>query len=440
MRATILVFILVSCVGWHAVAAGDDADFQSVMSGKDFPMSVRYGELTGAWRQVQVIARDRGSAAGGMGLLMMLMGMELMRSVTKPVFFTKGETARVAGDVFLVGYAPAPMRFDPEVMRGRQKPPEQEPLQPDSELILSLVGLREVAAILDVRTVEGAKGKSGDAKWAAGSLGELISGKPAPLKRKLKDLDAQWKRFQTDGGSDTSTAFMRAMMAAEMGRKVKSKVMSADVMYTRGEVLKAEGESYLITYRDDPLSFDLIELMKEDAENLHVKDSLTPDTELKLCLLRVGAIGTMDGIQPFDMIRELSGGDTSEESIQQVRAELAKSQKLSRLHKVGTGLLAYVQDGDKTLPPLDDADKTRSVLTPYTGEDVFRDEVAGDFFQMNRSLARKRLADIENPGGVVVLYESKPAHDERGVLYLDGKVERVPESKWPALKKASNIP
>ena len=58
----------------------------------------------------------------------------------------------------------------------------------------------------------------------------------------------------------------------------------------------------------------------------------------------------------------------------------------------------------------------------------------------NASLSGKKFADIAKPGGIVAYYESKPANDMRAVLYLDGKVERIVETKWAELKKASDIP
>lgn len=114
--------------------------------------------------------------------------------------------------------------------------------------------------------------------------------------------------------------------------------------------------------------------------------------------------------------------------------------KLDNLRKLGAGLLLYVHDGNKTLPPFHDMAATKSALLPYTDmKDVFVHLDSREPYRPNLSLSGKKFSAIPSPGGIVVFYESTPTNETRGVLFLDGRVKRVAESKWLELKKASGI-
>ncbi|MEI6083668.1 MAG: hypothetical protein WCS70_05140 [Verrucomicrobiota bacterium] len=116
-------------------------------------------------------------------------------------------------------------------------------------------------------------------------------------------------------------------------------------------------------------------------------------------------------------------------------------QKLQNLETLGKALTEYVQDGDKTLPPLNDLAATKAAMLPYTQmQDVFVLPGTKTVYAVNGALARKKLAEIKSPELVVVFYEAAPlTNDTRGVLYLNGKVERIPEAMWPELKERSGI-
>jgi hypothetical protein len=162
----------------------------------------------------------------------------------------------------------------------------------------------------------------------------------------------------------------------------------------------------------------------------------TPDTTLTLCLLHPRTIDAFTDIRPFDLETELAGGDTSPAALEEARDKAAKASGLQNLKAIGVALLAYAQDGDKTLPPMKDNDATRKALEPYCKiKDAFNNG-----YLPNPSLSGRKLADIEKPGETVAFYETKPNNDTRAVLYLDGRCERIAETKWGALKKSSQIP
>jgi len=140
--------------------------------------------------------------------------------------------------------------------------------------------------------------------------------------------------------------------------------------------------------------------------------------------------------------------DMAEEDWQQLREKqripLGKRDlvwsRLSNLRLLGEGILEYVKAGDKTLPPLNDAAALRKVLLPYTQmKDVLNHPDTQQPYGINIALAGRKFAEITNPGQIVIFFETSATNDTRGVLFLDGQVERVPEAKWSALKKQSGI-
>jgi hypothetical protein len=162
----------------------------------------------------------------------------------------------------------------------------------------------------------------------------------------------------------------------------------------------------------------------------------TPDSALTLCLLHLRTLDSFTDIRPFELEVELAGGDTSPAALEEAREKAAKASGLQNLKAIGVALIAYAQDGDKTLPPMKDAAATRKALEPYC---KIKDAFDGTY-QPNPSLSGRKFAEIEKLGEIVAFYEEKPVNETRAVLYLDGRCERVAETKWPALKKASQIP
>ena len=76
-----------------------------------------------------------------------------------------------------------------------------------------------------------------------------------------------------------------------------------------------------------------------------------------------------------------------------------------------------------------------------SNKSIFAHPESKEPYQPNPVLSGKRLLDISKPEQTVVFYEASAATDgTRGVLYLDGHVERVAEVVWPRLKQASRAP
>lgn len=263
---------------------------------------------------------------------------------------------------------------------------------------------------------------------------DLLSGSTIPLTLQLKDLTSEWRRINAGNAGDSSgMSRVYAMYGLAAG---------GGSCYTKGETVTVEGETYLIAYRIQTKQVDVMAMMRGGMGNKPPEpEKPTPESTLVLSLLHLRTAGSISDVRPFNLEAELAGGDTSAAGLEEARDKAAKAAGLQNLRDLGQALLAYSRDGDKTLPQMKDAESACKALEPYTkNKNACAPPDSKELYQPNISLSGKKMSDIEKPEEVVAFYEKKAANDTRGVLYLDGRVERVAESKWAALKKLSKIP
>lgn len=188
-----------------APVMGQSSEFQQLLSGKEFPLTLTLKELNGDWRRLSIGGAD--AAKGGMGDMMsQLMQMGMMSEMGKnkgkedpagamlgmsllgglfggggeskePVYYTKGQTVTVGGETFLIAYRyqkPAMnfMQMAAAAQKNGQGPdPSQTAagkLSPESSLAISLINARNIASLNDIRPfnmeqeiAEGAQGGGG---------------------------------------------------------------------------------------------------------------------------------------------------------------------------------------------------------------------------------------------------------------------------------------
>jgi hypothetical protein len=119
----------------------------------------------------------------------------------------------------------------------------------------------------------------------------------------------------------------------------------------------------------------------------------------------------------------------------------ASQRSLSNLKQISLGLLMYVQDNDEILPPLQNPAVIKKALLPYVrNEQLFVQPKTHRPYRPNASLSHRSLASVKDPAAMVIFYEDAPDQNStRAVAFLDGHIKRIPESQWPALKRASHV-
>jgi hypothetical protein len=269
------------------------------------------------------------------------------------------------------------------------------------------------------------------------TIKDALAGKVAPLTMKLGDLNRDWYRINVGvkGGPEVAGGASRAYLGLMLGG------MGDSGCYTRGDTVTVEGEAFLIAYRLVTKPIDMTVMMRGGANALPAPEKPTPDSPLSLSLVHLRTVDGLSNIRPFDLEAELTGGDTSDIAVEEAREAAAKARGLQNLRQIGLALIAYAQDGDKTLPAMKDAETTRKALEPYCkAKNVFTSPDTKELYVPNASLSGKKLADITGRENIVAFYDSQPVNGARGVVFLDGHTERVSDDKWTALKKSSQIP
>lgn len=123
-------------------------------------------------------------------------------------------------------------------------------------------------------------------------------------------------------------------------------------------------------------------------------------------------------------------------------ASQAEADSTATMQQLGQGVLRYLRARGR-FPQLKNplSWEARRQFYPYVRDERwFLHPVTEEPYLFNEILSHKNPAHIPNSQSFAVFYESKPGADERrGVLFLDGHVERVKAEHWEKIKKASKI-
>ena len=268
---------------------------------------------------------------------------------------------------------------------------------------------------------------------------ELLSGKIVPLTLKFKDLNEDWRRFAASGTVDAGGA--AAVYLSMLGRGGGS---SSASFYTKGQTITIGSETYLIAYRALMKAVDIPALqlaMSRGGGQPPEPERPTTQTTLALALLNLRTTGNFTDVRPFNLELEMTGSETAVATDEEKRTQETSKASMTNLRKLGTALITYERER-KVLPTLTDAKTAQAELELYVAnKNVFVHPESKEPYQSNPALSGKRLSDIAKPEKTVVFYEASAATDgTRGVLYLDGHVERVAEAIWSRLKQASQAP
>lgn len=169
----------------------------------------------------------------------------------------------------------------------------------------------------------------------AGPAFPLLDGKTAPLTLKLKDLDPNWRVFTAASGS------YQDLIASAMGG-------GGSRVYTKGDTITVGSEVFLVTYKPDALN-----MASMFAGGGPPKPKpLTADTVLRLSLLNLHALSSMDGIRVFDLKDQLVAENTPPAFPESPPAPTASTASAAEpaLLKDGTKAPDFVVHDDKGNP------------------------------------------------------------------------------------------
>jgi len=253
----------------------------------------------------------------------------------------------------------------------------------------------------------------------------LDAAKAYPPSLKLSQLNSQWRRF-TISGDDSDTDLNNFGMRMIMRMRMLES-LGMGIYYTRGETITMGDQSYLVAYRIDnemdqqELQQAFQEMFDGDGDNDSPAGPVRflPNTKLALSLLNLHTSGSIEDVIKFEPAREIMGaGEITAMSTQNLRRLSHLMQAFGRYQAlpfkdIRTMQAALQNQAHRRIP--------RLLVHPLTREP----------YRPNTRVAGKRINQISNIKRVVAIYEASPGTDnKRGVVFLDGHVERVPEANW----------
>ncbi len=263
-------------------------------------------------------------------------------------------------------------------------------------------------------------------------LATLTSGRVMPLSIKAKDLTSEWRRL-TVGSAAEATLNATTITAIDIG-----------VYYTKGKTVSVGGETYLVAYRaQNNAASPPLAPVQGSAPGFGADINPLPqlpqrrlprDATLTLSLLNLRTSGSLNDIRPVDPAQDI------ERELTAAEADLASNENL---RQIGIALTRYRGHHNDSLPPMRNADSVRRSMAPYPIRNIsiLLHPKTREPYLPNPTLADKKFKHIMRPGEMVAFYEASPGADgKRGVLFLDGTVKRVPEDKWPRIRKSARIP
>jgi hypothetical protein len=266
------------------------------------------------------------------------------------------------------------------------------------------------------------------------TIQEALSGKTLPLALKLKDLDETWRRVDVGGAADAAspTAIYRAMLSGQT---------SGGAFFTKGQTITIGTELYLVGYtiQSKPADMAKLQMMMRSGQPPEAEKP-TAQTPLALSLTNMRSINSLSEIKAFNLEAELTGADTAG-SDDDKHAKESNEASAKNLGKLSAAVTTYVNER-KVLPLLNDVRTAEQELILYAGnKEVFLQPSTKKPYRPNPAVAGRKPAEFDKPDKVVLFYEAAPAGDgTRGVLFLDGHIDRLIEQQWKKLKDTAKLP
>lgn len=215
-----------------APALGQGTDFQQLLSGKDCPQSLKLKELNGDWRRLSIgttdaakggtgdmlsqlmqvgMMSDKGKGKGKDDAASAMLGMSLLGGLfgggsqsAEPIYYTKGQTVTVGSETFLLAYRyqkPAVnlMQLAAQADQSGKEPDRSKmadagKLAPESPLSLSLINVRAITSLTNIRPFDMDQ-EIAESAQSGGGLLDMIA------QQQAKESEAAKQKATPAGGA-----------------------------------------------------------------------------------------------------------------------------------------------------------------------------------------------------------------------------------------------
>jgi hypothetical protein len=260
----------------------------------------------------------------------------------------------------------------------------------------------------------------GTSSASGATLSQVMAGRDLPLAITAKDLNSSYRRITIAGQPDIWSVQMRAA-GIDLG-----------LYYTRGNTVAVGGQTYLVAYRPqiriDP---GMLNRHHGHGEEAPEPQRLRANTRLALSLLNLRSTDNLNDIRPFDAKQDL-------ETPQQSTA--ASTRNLTRL---GQNIQTYLANRGNVFPAMTEriTPAMQRAFYPFVHDErQWTDPTSDELYRANVKLSRVRPDSLLNRRFVYAFYEATPGADGmRGVLFADGRVERVDAERWKRIQAVKPI-
>ncbi len=253
------------------------------------------------------------------------------------------------------------------------------------------------------------------------AMNQILSGRNTPLSISPQDLNSDFRRMVVNDQSEMSNIQM-LFLGAQTG-------VEFNLYFTKGETVSIGGETYLIAYRPqtriDPQIFNGHRRGNDDTPVPPQK--LRPKDKLALSLLNLRTASSLNDIRPFNAKLDIeSPGESDAASVR-------------TLERLGRDVLTWVRTRGRGKFPAMGAQVTPQLIQAMYPQVHDRRQwqhpTTNQFFRPNPALSGQKLGAIANRRNVVMFSEASVGVDgTRGVLFADGRVERVNAERWNRLR------
>ena len=185
MKRTINL-LLVAALLFVCAQMGLCADLKDLISGKNIPLTLQMKDLTGTeWRTLTL------SNSTASGNIQELMVMGLVYGAGGGAYYTKGQMTSLAGETYIMAYRVQPKALDFAGLTGaNRRPLKPEALTPETTLSFSLLNIRTIGSLEDIRPFNLEQELAASAKIAE-AFEAPVKGRPETAQRlPQEDLNA----------------------------------------------------------------------------------------------------------------------------------------------------------------------------------------------------------------------------------------------------------
>ena len=145
----------------------------------------------------------------------------------------------------------------------------------------------------------------------ANDLAQVLSGRTHPLSVQLKDLAGEWRRVTIRGNAGANGNMEINVNGSSQNQTQQNNILGTweggRSYLTKGQTVSANGQTYLVGYRLPGTALDLSAVLQAMATKaLPSAQVLTPESALRLSLLNVRGIDSIEDVREFDMKSEIA--------------------------------------------------------------------------------------------------------------------------------------